>query len=477
MPALQAFCQGRLDANEQAHVEFKAASWEKELEETRSDESDFYQIPKVDTHLHLSAMMTTPELVEYMLEIYHTAGERKIGETTIAEMLRAEGFDPDNQRVSIDHMCTMANKKMFKNFEEFNLAFQPMRSKPIKDLIFKPKSLDGEYLEKYITRQCDRAQKANIVLEPRISIKGRHYGEWEELAKWVHRRQVVHKHLAWAVQLPRIYQIWHGRNVQSFGELVTNFFGPLFDATLHPEKHPELAWFLTQCLVIDTVDNEDKQDDYDISKLPAAVDYTVKDNPPYAYYHFYWWANMRALNRLRAERNMPLLQLRPHAGEAGAVHHLASAFLFADGISHGINLAKQPVLQYLYYLADIGISVSPISNKALFLPYVQNPFPKFFERGLNVTLTTDDPLMFHMTPTPLLEEYAHARTVWNLSMTDISEIAYNSLRLSSLSAARKAELGMGNAERLNIPKRRTEYRAAQQRRNFTELGLNTRPKA
>ena len=45
--------------------------------------------------------------------------------------------------------------------------------------------------------------------------------------------------------------------VRCFGELVTNFFAPLFEATLQPEANTELAWFLEQVGIIDTVDNED----------------------------------------------------------------------------------------------------------------------------------------------------------------------------------------------------------------------------
>ena len=71
------------------------------------------------------------------------------------------------------------------------------------------------------------------------------------------------------------------------------------------------------------------------------------------------------------------------------------------------------MLQYLFYLCQIGIAVSPISNRALFLQYFNNPFPTFFYRGLRCCLTTDDPLQFHMQETPLMEEYATARHVWD----------------------------------------------------------------
>lgn len=88
---------------------------------------------------------------------------------------------------------------------------------------------------------------------------------------------------------------------------------------------------------------------------------------------------------------------RPHSGEAGDTDHLTSAFLTSHSISHGILLRKVPALQYLFYLKQIGIAMSPLSNNALFLTYERNPLPEFFKTGLNVSLSTDDPLQFHFT--------------------------------------------------------------------------------
>lgn len=39
--------------------------------------------------------------------------------------------------------------------------------------------------------------------------------------------------------------------------------------------------------------------------------------------------------------------------QAGDIDHLAATFLTAHNIAHGINLRKSPVLQYLYYLAQV----------------------------------------------------------------------------------------------------------------------------
>lgn len=91
----------------------------------------------------------------------------------------------------------------------------------------------------------------------------------------------------------------------------------------------------------------------------------------------------------------------------------------------------------------------------MFLEFAKNPFPLFFKRGLNVALSTDDPLIIHLTREPLVEEYAVAAQVrdffifyhpiyflfyekikisikvWNLSNVDLAEIARNSVVQSS----------------------------------------------
>lgn len=127
------------------------------------------------------------------------------------------------------------------------------------------------------------------------------------------------------------------------------------------------------------------------------------------------YANMASLNHWRQARGFSKLPMiggisvvcrvfqidtfvfRPHAGEAGDTDHLTAAFLTSHSISHGILLRKVPALQYLFYLRQIGLAMSPLSNNALFLTYERNPLPDFFKVGLNVSLSTDDPLQFHFT--------------------------------------------------------------------------------
>lgn len=59
--------------------------------------------------------------------------------------------------------------------------------------------------------------------------------------------------------------------------------------------------------------------------------------------------------------------------------------------------------------------MSPLSNNALFLSYERNPFPQFLRMGMNVSISTDDPLQFHLSKEPLLEEYSVATQIYKLT--------------------------------------------------------------
>lgn len=74
---------------------------------------------------------------------------------------------------------------------------------------------------------------------------------------------------------------------------------------------------------------------------------------------------------------------RPHAGEAGDFNHLVATFLTAESVNHGITMRQFHSCQYLYYLAQVGIAMSPLSNNKLFIEYTRNPFYDYFIRGLN----------------------------------------------------------------------------------------------
>merc|ERR1711879_445397 len=213
--------------------------------------------------------------------------------------------------------------------------------------------------------------------------------------------------------------------------------------------------------------------------IPLPASWVTDKNPPYNYYLYYMYANITSLNRFREERGFNTFQFRPHCGEAGDAEHLAGSFLLATSINHGINLRKAPVLQYLYYLRQIGLAMSPLSNNALFLNYSRNPFPQFFARGLNVALSSDDPLQFHYSKEALIEEYSVAKAVWKLTSCDLSEIARNSVVQSGFEHFFKESwlgenywkkgIDGNDIKKTNIPDIRVSYREANLRDEWSYI--------
>lgn len=241
------------------------------------------------------------------------------------------------------------------------------------------------------------------------------------------------------VQFPRLLHLHRAAgHVDSFQDMLDNLFKPLFDVTADPSVDPVLHEFLLALGGIDTVDDESAWDvlHFDASSPPS--EYTSKTNPVYSQFAYYFYANIASVNVARASRGLNTLPFRPHCGEAGAAHHLATGWLVADGVNHGINLRHSAPMQYLYYLAQVPLAVSLASNNALFVKLADHPFEQLFKRGLRVALSTDDPLQLHTTCEPLLEEFSLASAVWNLSSIDLAELAVNSVRASSFPPAYKA---------------------------------------
>lgn len=309
------------------------------------------------------------------------------------------------------------------------------------------------------------ASKYQLV-EWRISIYGRKASEWASLARWFYINRLAHPNVRWLIQIPRLYDTYkRGGEIQTFGQLLRNIFAPLFAVTLDPASNPPLHYFLQTVVGIDSVDDESRPEHANMSYgpggLPDPDHWTQGENPPYGYWMYYMYANIVALNKLRASRGFCTFQFRPHCGEAGDIDHLVSTYLVANQINHGILLRKKASLQYLYYLSQVGIAMSPLSNNKLFLDYNKNPFPKYFNIGMNVSLSTDDPLMLHYTKDPLLEEYSVAAQVWKLSSADQCEIARNSVLQSGWEDRFKRHfLGedYSDIRETNVPRIRLHYR-------------------
>ena len=330
--------------------------------------------------------------------------------------------------------------------------------------------IQGRYLAE-LTKEVisDLESSKYQMVEWRISIYGRSLDEWDKLAAWVVDNRLFSHNVRWLIQLPRLYDIYKSSGlVENFEQIIINVFQPLFEVTKDPSSHPQLYVFLQRVIGFDSVDDESKPERRLFRKYPIPKVWNTRQNPPYSYWIYFLFANMTSLNAYRKQRGFNTFVLRPHCGEAGETDHLAAAVLCCHSISHGILLRKVPLMQYIFYLEQIGIAMSPLSNNALFLSYERNPFMSYFRRGLNVSLSTDDPLQIAFTKEPLIEEYSVAAQIYKLTAVDMCELARNSVIQSGYEHTIKQKwLGQdyhipgpegNNVEKTNVPNIRQSYR-------------------
>ncbi|KAK9159112.1 hypothetical protein Scep_005686 [Stephania cephalantha] len=329
----------------------------------------------------------------------------------VFESLDLTGYD-----LNVDLLDVHADKSTFHRFDKFNLKYNPCGQSRLREIFLKQDNLiQGRFLGE-LTKEVfsDLAASKYQMAEYRISIYGRKQSEWDQLASWIVNNGLYSENVVWLIQLPRLYNVYKEMGiVTSFQNILDNVFLPLFEVTVDPDSHPQLHVFLKQVVGFDLVDDESKPERRPTKHMPTPAQWTNTFNPAFSYYVYYCYANLYTLNK-------------------------------------------------------IGLAMSPLSNNSLFLDYHKNPFKKFFRRGLNVSLSTDDPLQIQLTKEPLVEEYSVAASVWKLSSCDLCEIARNSVYQSGFSHALKSHwIGKSYYKRghdgndihkTNVPHIRLEFR-------------------
>ena len=85
----------------------------------------------------------------------------------------------------------------------------------------------------------------------------------------------------------------------------------------------------------------------------------------------------------------------------------------------------------------IPLEVAPTSNvftKKYVPSFDKHPIRAFYDKGLLVTVNTDDPLFFKVS---LLDEYWNLHTELNFTMDELKQIVLNSFNASFLTDAEK----------------------------------------
>ena len=346
--------------------------------------TDFYRTMKVDNHIHGAAAMSAKYFVEFVREKLEIEGDTEVSPDgkTLKQVFGEAGIQMDH--LTIDAFSVLADYSVYQRFDNFNNKYSPFRMADLRRIFLKTTNhMGGRYFAELIKGVFDRHEKAKghcSAIELRLSIYGMERHEWFDLAKWVTTDwkggpkpgPVLSSHNRWLIQVPRLWRIFRSKYPdQSYQEMLDNLFIPIFDATLYPDEHPEIAELLKHIVGFDSVDDEGAHEETCNGERPT--EWVRCTNPCYSWQLYYLWANLEVLNKVRLAKGLNTFAFRPHAGETGDSMHLAATYLLCPSINHGINLHNQVSLQYLYYLDQVGLSVSPLSNNFLFRKIASNP--------------------------------------------------------------------------------------------------------
>ena len=143
---------------------------------------------------------------------------------------------------------------------------------------------------------------------------------------------------------------------------------------------------------------------------------------------------------LYAEAKAAGLHLTVHAGESVPANSIWSAInIGAERIGHALSAVDDPELLDVLAERQIPLELNVTSNLRTGCcgDMERHPVRHYFERGLMVTLNSDDPPMFGAT---LLDEYETVQREFEFTDDQMREFAANSVEASFLPAERKVAL-------------------------------------
>lgn len=183
----------------------------------------------------------------------------------------------------------------------------PPKQSRLREIFLKTDNLiAGRYLAE-VTQQVmsDLDASKYQLVEWRVSIYGRKPSEWDKLARWFYTHRLASDKVRWLIQIPRLYAVYKASGeIDDFEHILRNIFAPLFEASRDPQSNVPLATFLETIVGFDCVDDESKPELHSNQgqRFPPPKEWKYKQDPPYSYWCYYLYANIKSLNDFRRER-------------------------------------------------------------------------------------------------------------------------------------------------------------------------------
>ncbi|XP_015175667.1 PREDICTED: AMP deaminase 2-like isoform X1 [Polistes dominula] len=208
---LKSFCYRRLSylsSKFQLHVLLN------ELRELASQKAvphrDFYNIRKVDTHIHAASCMNQKHLLRFIKKTLKNHAEEivtcsKNGETmTLSEVFQSMNLTTYD--LSVDMLDVHADRNTFHRFDKFNAKYNPIGESRLREVFLKTDNyLNGRFFASIIKEVASDLEESKYQnAELRLSIYGKSPEEWDKLAKWAIQSDVYSDNVRWLIQIPRL---------------------------------------------------------------------------------------------------------------------------------------------------------------------------------------------------------------------------------------------------------------------------------
>jgi adenosine deaminase len=163
--------------------------------------------------------------------------------------------------------------------------------------------------------------------------------------------------------------------------------------------------------------------------IGIGLDSAERDNPPRNFVGLYDRARQAGLKCVA------------HAGEEGPPDYIREALdlLDVDRIDHGIRCMEDEELVDRLVAEQVPLTVCPLSNVRLRAvdTLAEHPLPQMLQRGLNVSVNSDDPAYFGGY---IDENFRQVSAAFGFTTAQLADLAANSVRSAFLTDARRREL-------------------------------------
>lgn len=155
-------------------------------EQKESDEQkivphrDFYNVRKVDTHVHHSSCMNCKHLLRFIKSKLKNSGNDIVIYRDDKHLTLNEVFDSLNLTaydLSIDVFDMHAHKDSFHRFDRFNLKYNPVGEGRLREIFLKTDNyIKGKYLAELTKELIHELEESKYqMVEWRVSIYGRYF--------------------------------------------------------------------------------------------------------------------------------------------------------------------------------------------------------------------------------------------------------------------------------------------------------------